>query len=155
MIPTDISPVQIPGPNLEEAFRSARPHIGPIKEEQTNSIIPMMFLFLQSKLCPLPSKSVEHIHVQTSVTTQLELTWYKVWHSWAFPFWAGHNIQGNIYYRIQWGLQPVLPLKIFLDYVWQMMHNTIAIGQLSNIGVSGQQYNYRHNSLISSTRLYW
>lgn len=34
----------------------------------------MTFLFLQSKLCPLPSQSVEHVHVQTSPNTQLELT---------------------------------------------------------------------------------
>ena len=71
VIPTDISPVQIPGPTWKKRLQLPD-HTW--DQSRTNSITPMTFLFLQSKLCPLPSQSVEHVHVQTSPNTQLELT---------------------------------------------------------------------------------
>ena len=71
VIPTDISPVQIPGPTWKKRLELPD-HTW--DQSRTNSISPMTFLFLQSKLSQLPSKSVEHVHLQTSATTQLELT---------------------------------------------------------------------------------
>ena len=71
VIPTDISLVQITGPTWKKRLELPD-HTW--DQSRTNSISPMTFLFLQSKLCQLPSNSVEHVHLQTSATTQLELT---------------------------------------------------------------------------------
>ena len=71
VIPTDISPVQIPGPTWKKRLELPD-HTW--DQSRTNSITPMTFLFLQSSVCTLPSRTVEHFHVQASTTTQLELT---------------------------------------------------------------------------------
>ena len=71
IIPTDISPVQNPGPTWKKRLELPD-HTW--DQSRTNAITPMTFLFLQTQVSLLPVSTVESFNVQASSTTHLQLT---------------------------------------------------------------------------------
>ena len=71
IVPTDISPVQYPGPTWKRCIELLD-HT--LDQSRTNAITPMTFLFLHSEVVPQPATTVEHFHIQATTTTHLHLT---------------------------------------------------------------------------------
>ena len=70
IVPTDIAPVQPPGHSWKK--REIPDHSW--DQSRTNSITPMTFLFLETKVESLPSTTINALDIQVSETTVLHLT---------------------------------------------------------------------------------
>ena len=70
IVPTDIAPVQRPGHSWKK--REIPDHSW--DQSRTNSITPMTFLFLETKVESLPSTTINALDIQVSETTVLYLT---------------------------------------------------------------------------------